>query len=126
MNSQEATDFAHDWIASWNAHDLDRIMAHYADGVDFRSPLIQQLGADAQGLIQSKADLRSYFSTGLAHYPDLQFDLHQVLPGVDSVVLYYRSVNDWQAAEYMELNAQGQVQRVRAHYGGVVSAAAGQ
>ncbi|MBJ6110326.1 nuclear transport factor 2 family protein [Hymenobacter sp. BT523] len=116
MNPEQATAFAHDWVDSWNAHDLDRIMAHYADELDFRSPLIQQLGADASGTLHTKAALRAYFATGLARYPDLRFDLQQVLPGVQSVVLCYRSINDWPAAEYMELNAQGRVQRVRAHY----------
>lgn len=29
MTFEDATDFAHDWIAAWNAHDLDRIVGHY-------------------------------------------------------------------------------------------------
>ncbi|MBF9141009.1 nuclear transport factor 2 family protein [Hymenobacter properus] len=122
MTLEQATAFAHDWVDSWNAHDLDRIMAHYAEELDFCSPLIKQLGADASGVLRSKAALRAYFATGLTRYPDLRFALQQVLPGVQSVVLYYRSINDWPAAEYMELNAQGLVQRVRAHY---AAAAAG-
>ena len=27
--------FAAEWIAAWNAHDLDRILAHYAEGIVF-------------------------------------------------------------------------------------------
>ncbi|MBF9221303.1 nuclear transport factor 2 family protein [Hymenobacter ruricola] len=123
MTQEQATDFAHDWVESWNAHDLDRIMAHYADELDFRSPLIQQLGAGASGALHTKETLRAYFATGLARYPDLHFALQQVLPGVQSVVLYYRSINGWPAAEYMELNAQGRVQRVRAHYAAPVTGA---
>jgi len=121
MTQEQATAFAQEWVDSWNAHDLNRIMAHYAEELDFRSPLIQQLGADASGTLRTKTALRAYFATGLDRYPDLRFDLQQVLPGVHSVVLYYRSVNDWPAAEYMELNDQGQVQRVRAHYAAAVS-----
>ena len=121
MNQEQATAFAYDWVDSWNAHDLDRIMAHYADELDFRSPLIQQLGGDAGGTLRSKAALPAYFATGLNRYPGLRFALHQVLLGVQSVVLCYRSINDWPAAEYMELNAQGQVQRVRAHYAAPVA-----
>ncbi|PJJ59484.1 nuclear transport factor 2 family protein [Hymenobacter chitinivorans] len=116
MSPEQAAEFAHDWVESWNAHDLNRIMAHYAEELDFCSPLIQQLGADASGTLHSKEALRAYFATGLDRYPNLRFELQQVLPGVQSVVLYYRSINDWPAAEYMELNAQGRVQRVRAHY----------
>ena len=29
--------FASEWQAAWNSHDLSRILAHYADGVVFRS-----------------------------------------------------------------------------------------
>src|ERR1044071_6046050 len=29
--------FAHEWIADWNTHDLERILAHYADGVELSS-----------------------------------------------------------------------------------------
>jgi hypothetical protein len=116
MTPQQAAAFAQDWVSSWNAHDLDRIMAHYAEQLDFRSPLVQQLGAAPTGVIRSKAVLRTYFAAGLARYPDLYFELGQVLPGVDSVVLCYRSVNACPAAEYMELDAHGRVLRVRAHY----------
>lgn len=125
MTLPEASAFAHEWVASWNAHDLDRIMVHYADELDFRSPLIQQLGAAPDGVIQSKAELRAYFATGLSRYPDLLFQLKQVLPGVDSVVLYYQSINDMPAAEYMELDAHGRVRRVRAHYAPAAPAESG-
>ncbi len=29
--------FAIEWEAAWNAHDLNRILAHYAEDVVFRS-----------------------------------------------------------------------------------------
>ncbi|MBD2767423.1 nuclear transport factor 2 family protein [Hymenobacter sp. BT664] len=116
MTPQEASAFAHDWVASWNAHDLDRIMEHYADELDFRSPIIQQLGADPTGVIRLKTELRAYFADALGRYPTLRFELEQVLPGVDSLVLYYQSINQLQAAEYMELDPAGRVRGVRAHY----------
>ena len=40
MTFEDATDFANDWIAAWNAHDLDRIVGHYAQKIEFVSPLI--------------------------------------------------------------------------------------
>ncbi|GEP90453.1 hypothetical protein CTE07_20980 [Chitinophaga terrae (ex Kim and Jung 2007)] len=60
--------------------------------------------------------MRAYFAKGLAAYPDLHFELHQVLSGVRSVVLYYKSVNNKMSAEMMVLNDQGLVTEVRAHY----------
>ena len=43
MSMQFALHFAEDWIASWNSHDLDRILAHYTEDFEMSSPLIVQL-----------------------------------------------------------------------------------
>ena len=32
--------FAEEWIAAWNAHDLERILPHYSDDFEMHSPLI--------------------------------------------------------------------------------------
>jgi hypothetical protein len=117
MNRSEAVAFAHDWIAAWNTHDLDRIMGHYAEELDFSSPVIQQRGISADGLIRTKPQLRDYFAGGLNSYPNLTFILEYVLVGVNSLVLHYhRSIDGLVASEYMELDSAGQVHRVRAHY----------
>jgi len=68
------------------------------------------------GTISGKESLRSYFGKALASYPDLKFDLIQVLTGVDSVTVYYRSVKEMLAAEVMVLNSNGEIVRVMAHY----------
>jgi hypothetical protein len=117
MNRSEAVAFAHDWIAAWNAHDLDRIMAHYAEELDFCSPVIQQREISADGIIRAKPLLRDYFAGGLKSYPNLTFILEYVLVGVNSLVLHYhRSIDGLIASEYMELDSVGHVHRVRAHY----------
>ena len=38
MNRAEAQKIALDWIAQWNARDLDGILAKFADDVVFKSP----------------------------------------------------------------------------------------
>ncbi len=115
MLTQTAIQFAHAWISAWNQHDLDQIMTHYAETIEFSSPLLLKLlGKDTP--IQGKQALADYFAKGLAAYPDLQFELVQTLAGVNSLVLYYRSVQDQMAAEFMVLNAAGLVERAVAHY----------
>lgn len=52
----------------------------------------------------------------LTVYPDLHFELYHVLEGVNSVVIYYKSVGDRLATEMMVLNEAGKVTEVRAHY----------
>lgn len=105
------------WLGAWNAHDLDAILSHYAEDVEFTSPFVVRLTADPSGTLRGKTALRDYFSRGLAAYPDLRFELIRVLTGVDSVTLYYRSVNGLYAAETMQVGGDGLVKRVWAHYG---------
>lgn len=116
MTDALAQQFSRHWIEAWNGHDLDAILAHYADDVDFTSPFVDRLGSEPSGTIRGKAALRDYFAKGLLAYPELNFQLRQVLPGVNSLTLLYRSVNNLAAAEVMTLNDRNQIVRVQAHY----------
>lgn len=107
--------FAQNWIRAWNQHDLDQIMAHYAESIEFSSPLLLKL-LDTATPLRGKAALADYFAKGLAAYPDLQFELVQVLTGLNSLVIYYHSVHSQMAAEVMVLNAAGLVEQAMAHY----------
>ena len=108
--------FATAWIDAWNSHDLDRILEHYADDVAFHSPFIVKVLGDDRGRIDGKPALRAYFAKALAAYPDLHFELHTVLSGVDGITLYYTSVKGLLAAETMLLDAIGNIAIVHAHY----------
>ena len=116
LTSAEAHALATSWIDAWNDHDLDRILAHYADDVIFSSPFIQKLGASPSGTIAGTNALRAYFGAALARYPALTFRLHAVFGGIDSVTLLYESVNGVLAAETLILNPRQQVSRVLAQY----------
>lgn len=107
---------AREWLAAWNAHDLERILAHYAEAVEFSSPFIVKLTGHPAGMLRGKAALRDYFSRSLTAYPALKFEFIRLYPGVRSCVLEYRSVNNLRAAETMEFDAAGKVCRVQAHY----------
>ena len=110
------TEFAQEWLMAWNSHDLNKIMEHYSEKIDFVSRIIQQMGINAEGKISNKSDLKDYFSKALQKYPDLHFELYHELKGSHSIVLFYRSINNSFSAEYMELNNEGKVSKVRAHY----------
>lgn len=112
----DAQSFARQWIEAWNSHDLPAIMALYAPDIGFFSPYIIKLGMNEEGRIDSKAALEVYFSKALTVYPDLHFELYEVLSGAGSVVLYYKSVNGRLAAEFMEIDAAGKICLVKAHY----------
>jgi SnoaL-like domain len=108
-------EFEREWIEAWNAHDIDRILPHYRHDVRFVSPFAARFGA-RRGEVRGRPALREYFERGLASYPALQFQPIAALGGIGSIALHYRSVEDRQAIEVMELDARGQVRRATAHY----------
>jgi hypothetical protein len=116
VTKDEAWNLANDWVAAWNAHDLDAILSHYDDAVELTSPVAARLLAVADGKVAGKAALRAYFARGLAAYPDLHFSLEQVFCGLQSVVLVYVNQAASRTAEFMELSPSGKVARVVANY----------
>lgn len=118
MTREQAWKLAQDWVAAWNAHDLERILSHYEEGVELTSPVATQLFGTPDGKVAGKTNLRAYFQRGLEAYPNLHFQLEDVLWGVSSVVLCYKNQKGTRTAEFMELSAAGKVSRVVANYSG--------
>lgn len=116
MTGEEARKLANHWVAAWNAHDVEQIMAHYDDAVELTSPVAARLLGRPDGKVSGKADLRAYFQRGLEAYPELHFELKDVLWGLNSVVLYYTNQKGTHTGEFMELGAAGKVVRVVANY----------
>lgn len=86
-----AADFARQWIDAWNAADLDQILAHYVEDFEMSSPLILDRMGVPSGRLRGKRAIRAYWAIGLATLPPLQFELLDVLCGIDVVAIYYRS-----------------------------------
>ena len=116
MTEDEARSFAADWIEAWNSHDLDRIMTHYAEDLVLVSPVAAQLLNDPAGMVRGKDSLREYFQKGLNAFPQLRFDLIDVMRGLSSIVLYYSNQKGTKSGEFMELNPQRKITRVVANY----------
>jgi predicted ester cyclase len=116
VTKDEALNLAKRWAEAWNAHDLDLIMSHYEEGIELTSPVAAQLLGTSDGTVRGRANLRAYFRRGLETYPDLHFQLEDVLCGLNSVVLYYKNQKGTRTAEFMELSVAGKVARVVANY----------
>lgn len=91
LTERDVNDFARHWVEAWNTHDLDAILSHYAADPVLVSPAAAKLLDEPGGMVRGKDALRAYFRRGLDAYPDLTFELLDVLRGVSSVVLYYRN-----------------------------------
>ena len=116
MEKEFAEDFAEEWIAAWNAHDLDRILSHYADDFEMSSPVIIQVANEPTGTLRGKAAVGAYWKKALELIPDLQFELLTVLAGVNSVTLYYKGARGRLAAEVFHFGTDNKVVRAFAHY----------
>ncbi|MEQ1541220.1 MAG: nuclear transport factor 2 family protein [Novosphingobium sp.] len=106
--------FAEDWVAAWNARDLDRILSHYAAGVVFVSPVAASL--TGCGTVIGKAALEAYWRAALDRAPDLHFSLDRVLEGAGALTLLYRNHRGQHVAETCEFDAAGRVVRSVACY----------
>jgi ketosteroid isomerase-like protein len=120
ITAEYAVTFAREWIAAWNAHDLDRILSHYTDDVEMSSPIVAQLTGEASGTLRGKPAVRAYWGTALAAHPELHFDLVEVYFGAHSLTVTYRGHRGL-AAEVFWLDAQDKVYRAAAHYLGPAS-----
>ena len=111
-----AREFAQDWVDAWNSHDLEQILTHYDDEVLLTSPVALKL-LNGDGTVRGKAALREYFLRGLQAFPDLRFDLIDVLWGTETIVLsYFNNVRGSKTAEVMLMNPAGKIRRVWANY----------
>lgn len=100
--------FAAEWIEAWNAHDIEHILGHYTEDVEFSSPFVASIAGEPSGGLKGKAALRAYWTKALAMLPDLRFELIDVLSGAGFVTLYYRG-HRGTVAETFSLDASRKV-----------------
>lgn len=118
LAEQDARALANHWIDAWNAHDLDQILSHYAQAVVLVSPVAAKILHDPSGTVRGKDALRTYFKKGLEVYPDLKFELLDVMWGLSSLVLCYVNQKGTKTGEFMEVDAHGTITKVVANYSG--------
>ena len=116
LTRKDANEFASHWVNAWNSHDLDEIMGHYSTNIVLVSPVAAKLLNDPSGVVQGKESLRAYFRRGLEAYPNLKFELIDVMWGISSIVLYYVNQKGTKTGEFMEMDADVKVTRVVANY----------
>ncbi len=109
-------EFAHEWIDSWNSHDLDRILSHYSDNFEITSPMIKVTLGIETGTLKGKENIKSYFKKAFKKVPDLHFELREVAESIGSMAIYYQSVFGMMAIEVMSFDKEGKINKAIAHY----------
>jgi hypothetical protein len=59
-----------DWIDAWNAHDVERVLGHYAENVVLVAEGVRTRLGRADGTARGKDELRDHFRLGLARDPE--------------------------------------------------------
>jgi hypothetical protein len=108
---------AAEWIDAWNAHDPERVVAHFADDVVVRSPVAAQLRPDSGGILRGKDAVLSYYRDGLAAISDLHFTMIDVCTGVEELTIVYRNQRNVVVAETLVIGAANRAVEVRVAYG---------
>lgn len=100
-SGSNADRFAAEWEDAWNAHDIERLLAHFHDDVVFRSPVAHRVVAGSDGVVRGKAALRGYWSKALEQIPDLYFVVTAVFVGIETIVIEYRNQKGIDVAEVL-------------------------
>lgn len=104
------------YYAAWNSGDLDKILALYADDIEFSSPYIAALGFTPDGVLHGKEMLRLYFEKAMERAPGLTFSPEALFVGTRGHTLLYRNHRGERVAENHEIDALGLIVRAEATY----------
>ena len=105
-----------DWIAAWNSHDLERVLALYDEDSEMTSDKIPALGFDPSGTMRGKDKLRAYWGAALKKRPNLHFELIDTYVSPDSIVVFYQNELGARICEYLRLNDEGNIRQGSANH----------
>lgn len=106
----------HDWIDAWNQHDLERIMHHYSEDIQFTAQTVVTRWAKADGKLIGKEELRKHFEKGLSLAPQIHFTLEEILFAPNGYAVLYHRENGNRVLDAVELNEAGLAVKVTAYY----------
>jgi len=98
-----AEKFAAEWVDAWNAHDLDRLLGHFADDVVWSSPVVVSFFGEESGTLHGKQAVREYYAAGLERIPNLRFEVLSVRAGMAVMVINYRNQDGREVSEVLKL-----------------------
>jgi ketosteroid isomerase-like protein len=96
--------FSRQWVAAWNARDVDAVLEHFHDDVVFTSPVAAKLLPDTHGVVRGKPALRHYWTIAVSHLLNLRFTVERVYQGVDTVVIAYRNQDGVLVSEVLKFD----------------------
>ena len=111
---------ARTWLEVFNRHDLDALLALYAEDATHTSPKIRSLYPDSGGQLRGKVALRQWWTEALARLPALHYaEVALTTHPTRAVLEYLRQVPgeiDLWVAESFEIRS-GRIVASRVYHG---------
>ncbi len=115
------TALARAWLAAFNARDLDRLLALYADDAVHVSPKLRAKKPETNGEVRGKAAMREWWTDSFARLPGLRYEEKRITAGGDTVFLEYLRVNPGEesflVAESYSVDARGRIRASHVFHG---------
>ena len=89
MPVSDTVALAHRWMELFNAHDIEGLVALYAEDCRHTSPKIRAMFPDTQGQLVGKDALRTWWQDALARLPQLRYETLHVTGDAQRVVVEY-------------------------------------
>lgn len=87
--SAENEALARAWVEAFNAHDVPRLVALYADDCVHVSPKLRAQRPETGGKVEGKAALAAWWTDALQRLPDLRYEATRITADADRVFLEY-------------------------------------
>jgi hypothetical protein len=125
MTNAQAHAFAAQWIEKFNRLDLEAVLAHFAEDVEFTSP--RAIAVVGKPTLRSRKELADYWRKSVSSITSLHLTLDHVINDESArrvVIVYISEVNGKRirAAEFFEFNHAQQVIHGEAMHGAAVAA----
>ncbi|MFN8513829.1 MAG: nuclear transport factor 2 family protein [Thermomicrobiales bacterium] len=122
LDRAAAEAFAAEWVAAWNARDVEAVLSHFAAEARFTSPRAAQRVGTA--VVEGKTALGAYWRLAAAQATSLHFVLDHVVwdEARQELVILYTNERDGQrtrACEWLRFGPNGLAVEGAALYGAV-------
>lgn len=120
MMTNPNTAIAQQWLDAFNAHDLETLLALYAEDAAHYSPKLKLLKPHTEGLIKGRAAMRDWWKDALQRLPSLHYEVARLTADTTRVFMEYtRQVAgeaDLSVAEVLEIK-DGKIIASRVYHG---------
>jgi ketosteroid isomerase-like protein len=108
------------WFDAFNTHDLEALLALYADDAEHYSPKLKVRRPETNGLVRGKAALRDWWRDAFDRLPTLRYEVLRLTADEGQVFMeYIRHVSaeeDLRVGEVLEIR-DGKIVASRVYHG---------